>query len=237
MNKMYVSKRDILVFLTGTAIGVGAGIFINDWYLARRQKARIRFDDVTLTYFGKYEEDTSTDEETEEVSEPKDMTPQEKSEINRLKPDIITYAEELKKDGYVTYAEHFKQEEKPQTEAQESNEDEETEDDLNDILEETEGVEDMVKKPYVISPEEYEDYNTDYDDISLTYYADGILADDMDEIVEDPDNIVGPDFMNYFGKYEEDTVLIRNDRLKCTYEILRDRRTYEAVTGEKPYKG
>ena len=95
----------------------------------------------------------------------------------------------------------------------------------------------MAKKPYVISPEDYENYNTDYDDISLTYYADGILADDLDEIVEDPDNIVGPDFMNYFGKYEEDTVLIRNDRLKCTYEILRDRRTYEAVTGEKPYKG
>lgn len=227
---MYGVKRDILMFLTGAAIGVGAGIFINDWYLARRQKARIRFDDVTLTYFGKYDEDTCTDEE---ASEPKDMTPQEKSEINRLKPDIITYAEELKKDGYVTYAEHFKQEEKPTTEAPESDAEEETEDDL----EETEGVEDMVKKPYVISPEDYENYNTDYDDISLTYYADGILADDMDEIVEDPDNIVGSDFMNYFGKYEEDTVLIRNDRLKCTYEILRDRRTYEAVTGEKPYKG
>lgn len=224
---MYGIKRDILMLLTGVVIGVGTGIFINDRYLSRRQKYRIRYEDC---------EDTCTVEETEEVSEPKDMTPQEKSEINRLKPDIITYAEELKKDGYVTYAENFKQEEKSQTGAPESDS-EETENDLNDILEETEGVEDMAKKPYVISPEEYDNYNTDYDDISLTYYADGILADDLDEIVEDPDNIVGPDFMNYFGKYEEDTVLIRNDRLKCTYEILRDRRTYEAVTGEKPYKG
>lgn len=224
---MYGVKRDILMFLSGAAIGVGAGIFINDRYLSGRFKT----NEVYII-----EEDSITEGE-EEASEPKDMTPQEKSEFNRLKPDIITYAEELKKDGYVTYAEHFKQEEKPQTEAPGSDAEEETEDDLNDTLEETEGVEDMAKKPYVISPEDYENYNTDYDDISLTYYADGILADDLDEIVEDPDNIVGPDFMNYFGKYEEDTVLIRNDRLKCTYEILRDRRTYEAVTGEKPYKG
>lgn len=79
--------------------------------------------------------------------------------------------------------------------------------------------------PYVISPSEF-----DIDDvnevISLNYYADGVLADDMDGIVEDIANTVGLNFYSHFGEFEEDTVYIRNDRLGCNYEICRDCRKY-----------
>lgn len=86
----------------------------------------------------------------------------------------------------------------------------------------------LMDKPYVISPEEFGQFD-DYETISLTYYADSVLADDNDELVNDVDNIVGFDSLNHFGEYEEDSVFVRNDRLKCDYEILLDKRKYADV--------
>lgn len=74
-------------------------------------------------------------------------------------------------------------------------------------------------RPYVIANTEYGDQEG-YDEISLTLYADGVLTDDMNELVEDVDNVVGLDSLNHFGEYEEDAVHVRNDRLKADYEIL-----------------
>ena len=79
--------------------------------------------------------------------------------------------------------------------------------------------------PYVISPEEYGDL-PDYGTFELTYYADGVLADSDDEIVDDVDDVVGEESLLTFGTYEEDSVHVRNDRLKADYEILRDNRNY-----------
>ena len=86
-------------------------------------------------------------------------------------------------------------------------------------------------KPYIIEPERYGEIY-EYDTISLTYYADGVLADDSDEKIEDVDEIVGADSLEHFGEYEEDCVFVRNDELKCDYEILRDYRKYSDVVGE-----
>ena len=70
------------------------------------------------------------------------------------------------------------------------------------------------KKPYVIAPEEFgEEY--EYDTISLTYYSDRVLTDDDDEIVEDVEDVVGFESLESFGEYEDDSVFVRNDRLKC----------------------
>lgn len=83
--------------------------------------------------------------------------------------------------------------------------------------------------PYVISPEEFGELGDDYETISLTYYADGVLADEMDEPIEDVDDIVGKDSLNHFGEYEDDSVFVRNDRMRCDYEILLDSRKYSDV--------
>lgn len=91
----------------------------------------------------------------------------------------------------------------------------------------------MVEKPYIISPEEFGDFD-EYTKLSLTYYSDGVLADENDEIVDDIDETVGADFADHFGEYEDDSVFVRNDRLKCDYEILRDNRSYSDVTGGYP---
>ena len=95
-------------------------------------------------------------------------------------------------------------------------------------IEEKEEV-DNVERPYVIEPryfDEYDDYNT----INLTLYADGVLVDDSsNEPVEDVDETVGLDNLNHIGDYEEDAVHIRNDKLRCDYEILCDTKKYSEI--------
>ena len=94
--------------------------------------------------------------------------------------------------------------------------------------------EETVEKPYVISPDEFSEID-DYTTISLTFYADHILADDDDELIEDVEATVGFESLNHFGEYEDDSVFVRNDRLKCDYEILLDQRKYSDVIKKKPY--
>ena len=98
--------------------------------------------------------------------------------------------------------------------------------------EEGEG-EPVILAPYVISPDSYGE--EDYETSMLTYYSDGVLEDDYWNIVENPDDVVGDDFMNHFDEYTENTVYIRNEELKTDYEITRDKRTYEESQAESPY--
>ena len=81
--------------------------------------------------------------------------------------------------------------------------------------------------PYVISPDEFSE-NEDYETESLTYYSDGILADDRDNII-DIDMVVGRESLNHFGEYEDDSVFVRNEELKTDYEILLDTRRYSDI--------
>ena len=46
--------------------------------------------------------------------------------------------------------------------------------------------------PYVIDVDEF-GMEEEYDTMCLTYFADGVLVDDSDEVVEDPDVVVGLD--------------------------------------------
>ena len=93
----------------------------------------------------------------------------------------------------------------------------------------------FVEKPYIISPEEFGEFE-EYEKISLTYYADEVLADENDEVIEDVEDAVGIDSLNHFGEYEDDSVFVRNDARKCDYEILLDQRTYSEVVEDMPHQ-
>lgn len=82
----------------------------------------------------------------------------------------------------------------------------------------------MNESPYVIAPDDFGD--CDYETVSLTYYADGVLADEFDDICDDVDELIGVDSLNRFGEYEDDSVFVRNDALKQDFEILRDEKKY-----------
>ncbi len=94
--------------------------------------------------------------------------------------------------------------------------------------------EDNMEAPYVISPEEYGD-NDEYDTISLTYYSDGVLTDENDEVITNPGELVCNDFASHFGDYEDDSVFVRNDKRMIDFEILMDYRTYQEVLNAKPH--
>lgn len=101
------------------------------------------------------------------------------------------------------------------------------------ISKDEEGGSDVNDKPYVIEPEEYGEMDG-YETVSLTYYADGVLADDRDNVVEDVEGMVGVESLDHFGEYEDDSVFVRNDRLETDYEILLDLRNFDDVAGVNP---
>ena len=128
------------------------------------------------------------------------------------KPSVIEYAARLREQGYTNYSDMA--DEKP---------------------EEMKEAPMTVDQPYVIAPEEFGELD-DYETIGLIYYADQILADDNDVIVDDIEDVVGFDSLNSFGEYEDDSVFVRNDRLKCDYEILLDQRKYSDVIKRRPHE-
>ena len=89
--------------------------------------------------------------------------------------------------------------------------------------------------PFIIPPTRFGEYD-DYQQISLTYWADSVLTDDADMIIHNVEDIVGFESLNHFGDYEDDAVHVRNDRLKCDYEVLKDLRTYTEFLEQNPHK-
>ena len=143
------------------------------------------------------------------VVKTEETKPSELADKATHKPDITKYAAELSKRGYVDYA------------GLGDNDTNEEEDD--DIF-----------GPEVISPDQFGEDNG-YAKISFTYYADGVLADDVDEEIDDIDSMIGLDSLDHFGEYEEDALYVRDAEKRCDYEILKDLRTYADVVGERPY--
>ena len=92
--------------------------------------------------------------------------------------------------------------------------------------------EEGVSNVYVIPPESYGEL--DYEEVSLTYYADGYLADDTGDLIEDIDGTVGLDFDEHIGDFEDDSVHIRNERLKTDFEILASNSKYMDTVLSRP---
>lgn len=125
----------------------------------------------------------------------------------KKKMNVVEYTNKIKENGYVNYSDYSSKEEKKEAAP--------------------------VDKPYVISPEQLGDFD-DYEIISLTYYADGVLTDENNEVIDDVDDIVGEESLEHFGEYENDAVHVRNDARKCDYEILLDTRDFDDVKRTMP---
>ena len=84
-------------------------------------------------------------------------------------------------------------------------------------------------EPFVINPVEFGEEDN-YETKSWTYYADLVLTDEDDQIISDPESVIG-DALSHFGDYEDDSVYVRNDNLKCDYEILKHEKTFSEING------
>lgn len=98
--------------------------------------------------------------------------------------------------------------------------------DYSNISKERSNYEEVNDEPYIITEDEFGDVG--YTEISLTLYADNVLVDEDDGIIEE-DDIKSSIGIKNFKKYyecEDDSYYIRNDTCKCDYEILLDSREY-----------
>lgn len=76
-------------------------------------------------------------------------------------------------------------------------------------------------EPEVIDADEFGTLE-DYDMVTLTYFADGVVADDLDEIIDDYEKLIGTEFIKIFNDFDATTVYVRNDEWHIDYEIIRD---------------
>ena len=82
--------------------------------------------------------------------------------------------------------------------------------------------------PYIIDPEEFGE-NPEYDTMTLTYFADGVLVDDVDDLVDEPDVVVGLENLKVLGDYGATSVYIRNDIYRTDYEVIKDDWNYSDI--------
>lgn len=75
---------------------------------------------------------------------------------------------------------------------------------------------------YPIDPSEYGNDGKNATE-TLTYFADGVLVNEVDEVVEDPDLVVGRHHIDIFNEFPDATcVYVRNDLDGMDYEIIKD---------------
>lgn len=75
-------------------------------------------------------------------------------------------------------------------------------------------------RPFTIGYDEFGD-NEDYEITTLYKYSDGVIADELGNIIEDVDEVLGEENVDTFGEYEEDTIYIQNDYQEVYFEILK----------------
>lgn len=203
--------KGLLIFTAGVITGGLA-----TWALLRKEyerRTQEEINSVQETWARRHSEPAEPEEPKNDISEAK-----EKALAAREKPSINDYAAKLQAEGYINYTESFKSSAETEEVAEDSTD--EAENDEKEVV--------FVKKPYVIEPHEFGEIHG-YEQISLTYYSDEVLTDEDNELVDDVDNVVGLESLTHFGEYEDDSVFVRNDRLRADYEILLDNRKYSDV--------
>lgn len=83
---------------------------------------------------------------------------------------------------------------------------------------------------FTVTEEEMETYDN-FEDIDLTYYAeDDILCDDQEQVIEDPEAIIG-DALTKFGAKSgyPDTVYVINKRVRAIFEVLMVEGSYQEI--------
>lgn len=172
---------------------------------------------VTWRYFkSKYEVvEDEIEEKTEEAEgESEEDDPEVlESKMSYKKPPLKEYVKMVEDNGYM-----------PKTHMEE----------VEEEIANGEWDDKDVYEPFIIRPDEYGELHA-YETLSLNYYADGVLTDELDNPIEDVESLVPADFADHFGEYDDNAVFVRNDNLECDYEILRDLRKFTDVVGEYPY--
>lgn len=83
---------------------------------------------------------------------------------------------------------------------------------------------------FTVSEEEMETYDN-FEGIDLTYYAeDDILCDDQEQVIEDPEAIIGDALTKFGVKFGyPNTVYVINKRVRAIFEVLMVEGSYQEI--------
>lgn len=84
--------------------------------------------------------------------------------------------------------------------------------------------------PYVITEDEFGEFGNE--EQTLVFYSDSVLADEDDDIITDPESVIG-DALNEFNDPMIERVFVRDEAREIDYIILRSEKTFSEVCGEE----
>lgn len=190
----------------------GAGVIAGAFVAARAVKEKYQQEAEEeiaemREYYRELTKNAKTPDEDKMLEEDEKRKEEKEEPKDDFKPiEELEEAKEIIKDrGYINYT-HYND-----TDIKENRKEEQV--DENEI--------------YIIDPEEYGGENGEYDTATLTYFKDGVLADEVDEIVAY--NIIGgEENLQPFKDYPDcNAVYVRDDNIMVDYEILRDPYQYD----------
>jgi hypothetical protein len=201
-----------LAFIFGAAAGS-----IATWQLVKKRYQQIADDEIESVkeaFTRRVNEiEELADEQVRHVlgnSEDSDEIEAEgKAAQARNKADIATVASISQKKKYTDYSKYSNKGDKEVVMTDEPEEDE----DDNGIR--------------IITPDEFGEMGNEK--ITLFYWADEVLSYEDGDIPKNISDLVGDEFPDHFGEYEEDSVFVRNEEIGVDYEILLDTRKYSKV--------
>lgn len=204
----------IIIFALGVAAGSTGTYFAVKKAIETRTDKEI--ESVVETFKERFDkvEAILTDEQKEELgiySPSKEILKDELIEENHSKPTEErnetqkNYEQEMKNLGYSTGV---------------------------DLSEETdhsaERIAQIGSAPYVITEDEFGEFGNDEE--TLIFYADGVLATEDDDPIDDIEELVG-NCLNEFGEYDE-RLYVRNQERETDYIILRSEKLWADITPE-----
>lgn len=191
--------KNLLCFVTGAAIGS-----VVTWKLIEKKYKDLADEEIeSVIETFKNRKPRITKDEVKETVE---------KVINKCKESKETVEDIVTAEGYSI----------------ENEEEIDEDDESNYTVDVDSGVEVIV--PYVITPEQFGEYS-EYGTKTLTYYSDNVLTDEIDNPItsEEMETMIGPDALDHFGEYEDDSVYIRDEMNEMDYEILKSEKTFSEI--------
>lgn len=204
-----MKSTNILVFLAGAACGS-----LITWKLVKDKYEKIANEEIEAVR-EVYMSDKEDKEETpkEELSEDED-DPDGDPELQKYikqKEDFDEYRALLNRNLYVADSlEHSKK----------------GADMIDEYIDKY-----LEAKPYVIAPSDVDD-EVDYEYEELSYYEDGVLANDWLEVIHEIEEYIGYESLKFFGEHEPDVVYVRNDKMKKDFKVTYEHAKYSDVNAD-----
>lgn len=211
----------MFIFAAGVAVGS-----LSTWYSVKRYYEKVANDEIDSM---KEWVANRLEEQKESFANKNDNDVEKiRPDSPSKKPDLKEYAAMVNNLGYKDYSHRNENnEDEDEEEIHEPMEDDD-EDDDEDEDDELDGF--FSDHIFVIKPESLGEKEDDgYRIETLTHYADGVLTDEQNNIIEDVEGTVGAGYAKFFGVYEDDAVCVRNEYDKVDYEILADLREYSSL--------